>query len=323
MHLPHLYLTVLSLAAATEAARKPTSSDAILLSNVKTLTLRKDLKTTHNRVSAVPQLKCIGGNAADLYQIDVMRCKNQGADYDDENIQWTCTANLPSEFKLGSTDVICEGFSSSDDPYVLKGSCGVEYRLLLTEVGEEKYGMGGGNVWSGYKGSGYINWPAIIFWGMFIGVVGWMIYSAFIKDWLNGTRRQGGGNGFPWGGGGGGGWRPDGDDPPPPYTRAPPPHSKASSSRAAPAPAQEGWRPGFWTGTLGGAAAGYLAGNRQNQTRNQGWGNNTRGGFFGNNDNGEGSSSWGGGAARPSALSSSSFSSTRYESSGFGGTGRR
>ena len=322
MHLPHLCLTVLSLAAATQAARKPTSSDAILLSNVKILTLRKDLKTTHNRVSAVPQLVCIGGNAADLYQVDVMRCKNQGADYDDENIQWTCTANLPSEFKLGSTDVICEGFSSSSDPYVLKGSCGVEYRLLLTEAGEEKYGRGAGNVWSGYKGKGYINWPAIIFWSLFITVVGFMVYSAFLKDWLNGTRRQAGGNGFPWGGGdgGGGGWRPGGDDPPPPYTSAPPPQSKASRSspRAAPAAAQEGWRPGFWTGTLGGAAAGYLAGNRQNQTRNQGWGNT--GGYFGNN-NGEGSSGWGG--ARPSASSSSSFSSTRHESSGFGGTSRR
>ncbi len=30
------------------------------------------------------QLKCIGGNARGLYEVDVMRCKNQGADYDDE-----------------------------------------------------------------------------------------------------------------------------------------------------------------------------------------------------------------------------------------------
>ncbi|KAL8714725.1 MAG: hypothetical protein Q9225_006508, partial [Loekoesia sp. 1 TL-2023] len=80
------------------------------------------------------------GNARGLYDVDVMRCKNQGSDYDDQNIQWTCTASLPSEFKLGSTDVICEGYESSSDPYVLKGSCGVEYRLILTDIGEQEYG---------------------------------------------------------------------------------------------------------------------------------------------------------------------------------------
>ncbi|KAL8706650.1 MAG: hypothetical protein Q9201_000284, partial [Fulgogasparrea decipioides] len=74
-----------------------------------------------------------------------MRCKNQGSDYGEEDIQWTCTASLPSDFKLGTTDVICEGYESSSDPYVLKGSCGVEYRLLLTDIGEERYGRKGKN----------------------------------------------------------------------------------------------------------------------------------------------------------------------------------
>jgi hypothetical protein len=38
-----------------EAARKPV--DSVLLSSIQTLTLRKDLKTSHRRVSAVPQVK--------------------------------------------------------------------------------------------------------------------------------------------------------------------------------------------------------------------------------------------------------------------------
>jgi len=49
-------LTLLALTLHTlgiEAVRKP--GDSVLLSNVKTLTLRKDLKTSHRRVSAVPQ----------------------------------------------------------------------------------------------------------------------------------------------------------------------------------------------------------------------------------------------------------------------------
>ncbi len=58
MHpLDFLYPALLTLSACvreTEAARK--ASDSVLLSNVKTLTLRKDLKTSHRRVAAVPQV---------------------------------------------------------------------------------------------------------------------------------------------------------------------------------------------------------------------------------------------------------------------------
>ncbi|KKY20609.1 putative transmembrane protein 66 precursor [Diplodia seriata] len=139
----------LALAASqsAEAARNPKNS--VLLSNVKSLTLRNGQKTSARRVSPIPQLTCIGGDAKGLYEVDVMRCKNAGSDYDDENIQWTCQASLPEEFKLGSTDVICEGYDSPDDPYILKGSCGVEYRLMLTSQGLEKYGNRKGSWGSG------------------------------------------------------------------------------------------------------------------------------------------------------------------------------
>jgi hypothetical protein len=50
-----------------------------------------------------------------------MRCTNMGSDYGDEDISWSCTADVPHYFKLGSTDVLCEGYSSPEDPYVLKG----------------------------------------------------------------------------------------------------------------------------------------------------------------------------------------------------------
>lgn len=349
MRIPHyLYPTILAFVQVSEGARK---LEGILLSNVKTLTLRKDQKTTHNRVAAVPQvfsspylldsshtdkrqslkIKCIGGNAKELYDVDIMRCKNQGSDYDDENIQWTCSASLPPEFKLGSTDVICEGFASSSDSYVLKGSCGVEYRLILTTAGEEKYGQGSDSPWDGFNSQGRSTWPAIIFWCLFISAVGLMIYSAFTNR-RNVARDGGGAN--PWGGwDGGGGGGGGADDPPPPYQYQPSPNTKSYPSRTEAAPAaQQGWRPGFWSGVLGGGAAGYMATNRaQNQqNRNAGWfggGNqqNYGSGWENNwNSNGEGSSGWGGGArTRSSGSSSSSFSSTRHESSGFGSTSRR
>ncbi|GFP53939.1 store-operated calcium entry-associated regulatory factor [Trichoderma asperellum] len=135
-----LVVFLLSVFPFQSLAARP-NKNAILLSEVRTLTLRGNgAKTTSRRVAPIPQLKCISSKAVcDLYSIDVLRCTNQGSSYGTEDIEWSCTASLPEEFKLGSTDVICEGYSSPDDPYVLKGSCGVEYRLILTDKGEKRY----------------------------------------------------------------------------------------------------------------------------------------------------------------------------------------
>ncbi|GAB1197380.1 hypothetical protein APSETT444_006673 [Aspergillus pseudonomiae] len=140
--MPALLSFLLLVLPVLSYGRNPPGNNAILLSNVQTLTLRGNRLTTSRRVDPIPQLKCTGPSKriCDLYPIDVMRCTNAGYDYDEEDVQWTCTASLPQEFKLGSTDVVCEGYRNADDKWVLKGSCGVEYRLLLTELGERKFG---------------------------------------------------------------------------------------------------------------------------------------------------------------------------------------
>ena len=246
-----------------------------------------------------------------------MRCRNQGSDYEAEDVQWSCTANLPEEFKLGGTEVICEGYDNSDDERVLKGSCGVEYRLLLTDKGEERYGT---TWWGGSKekskGKGKIEvaedgwtWSSALFVVLFVGVAIVMLVAACSgSDGPRQPRRPGGGRGgWGGGGGGGGGW----DDPPPPY-----PGKRYSSN------AQEGWRPGFWTGAATGAAAGYMAGNRGQRQEPPAVQNNR--GWFGGADNGSGG--WGAGPSRSSgsgSTSSGSGSSARHESTGFGSTSRR
>ncbi|KAF2404619.1 hypothetical protein EJ06DRAFT_535767 [Trichodelitschia bisporula] len=297
---------LLLLDASVAAARAP--ANRVLLSNVKTLTLRKDATTAHRRVPPIPQLTCIGGSARGLYEPDVIRCTNAGSDYSPDNVQWTCKASLPPEFKLGATDVICEGYDGPDDPYILKGSCGLEYRLVLTEAGEEKYGHRRDD---GSESEMTSPWAGYIFWALFVGVLCWMIYRAV---W--GERAPGGG-GLPGGGAGGwgGGWG-GGDDPPPPYDPRPPqPPCKPSPGTGA-----EAWRPGFWSGAMGGAAAGYLAGQRRQ-------GQDTRAGPA----HGQaGGSNWFGGARRGNTgdagrreSSSPSPSTARWESTGFGGTRRR
>ncbi|KFA80182.1 hypothetical protein S40288_07311 [Stachybotrys chartarum IBT 40288] len=303
---------LLTLAVLAAAARP---KNAILLSDVQTLTLRGgDAKTTHRRVSAIPQLKCVSSKAiCALYDIDRMRCTNQGSSYGSEDIEWSCTASLPEELKLGSTDVICEGYSSPDDPYVLKGSCGVEYRMALTEKGEQKYpDVANGRLWyGGGGGTGGTDWSAWIFSVIFIAVLLWILYSAF-QGYNNQGRQAGPGRNYGGGGGGGGGggpggwgpgWGPDnGNDPPPPY-----PGTKPSGS-------QQGWRPGFWSGLAGGAAAAYAAGNRNN--RNDRYDRYPRG--YGTSGSGYGDRTYSGGSS-----SSTGSTSARHESTGFGSTNRR
>ncbi|KAI9891332.1 MAG: hypothetical protein M1814_002845 [Vezdaea aestivalis] len=308
--------------AASKKAR-----DAVLLTDVNALTLYGGRKTTHRRVSALPQLKCVGGDAKGIYEIDVLRCKNQGTDYDDlkcvfrlehvnlvsrlltlwNSVQWTCTSSLPSEFKLGSTNVICEGYSSPDDPYILKGSCGVEYKLFLTSRGEEKYGH--------RRDPSETSLDRFIdkaFWFVFAGIIIAVIYALVRSRAREGGAARDGRPGQGWGGGGGG---PGGDDPPPPYDGPPKPNGAFPRSYGAFGGAQNqgGWRPGFWTGALGGAAAAYAAGNR-----NQG--NQRQDSWWGSNNNQGGRDSW---QARGSNSRSSFGSSSRHESQGFGSTSRR
>lgn len=125
-----LSILLLGWTTSTQAKSKSKADSAVLLSKVRSLTLHGDKKTSHRRVSAIPQLTCVGGSGCKHYSVDLMQCQNAGSEYDAEDIQWTCSASLPPEFKLGSTEVVCEGYDSADDPWVLKGSCGAEYRLV-------------------------------------------------------------------------------------------------------------------------------------------------------------------------------------------------
>jgi hypothetical protein len=310
--------------------------NAILLSQVQSLTFYGGKQTASRRVSPVPQAQCVGPpNVCSLYSVDVIRCTNEGAGYDAENIQWSCKASLPEEFKLGSTDVICEGYASSEDPYVLKGSCGVEYRLLLTDKGEAKYakqkGFSAGHDSRSANDGEFVG----VAFGLVFAVVLIIILYKLVVSARNGPPREPRAARPPYGGHDGGG--NDDDDPPPPYDSYPRNNYGTAKKKSAPRTSgststrgsssrtqQQGWRPGFWTGTAAGAAAGYMAGNRgNNRTRTQ---PETREqpssrGLFGRSTGGNaGPSSW----QAPSPPSSApSYSSTTHESTGFGSTRRR
>ena len=106
--------------------------EQVRLEDVRVLTLTKGRMSTARRVSAIPQLTCVSGDACKYgnLQPEVMQCRNMGSDGSD--IQWKCESDLDDKVRLGSIEVVCEGYKYPDDPFILKGSCGVEYGTHLS-----------------------------------------------------------------------------------------------------------------------------------------------------------------------------------------------
>ena len=61
--------------------------------------------------------------------MQVVQCYNRGSD--GEDIQWECKTEMDSAYKFGRISVSCEGYSYPDDPYILKGSCGVRISYIF------------------------------------------------------------------------------------------------------------------------------------------------------------------------------------------------
>ena len=80
--------------------------------------------TNGRRSAPVPQLNCVGGTAGcNAFKPQVVQCYNRG--FDGQDYQWECKTDMDNAYRFGQVAVTCEGYSHPDDPYVLKGSCGV------------------------------------------------------------------------------------------------------------------------------------------------------------------------------------------------------
>jgi hypothetical protein len=105
--------------------------DAIHITKVQSITLTDGQYTSHRRVSPVPQLSLVGGDAQRSgYRPRVVQCVNKGSD--GNTINWKCEADMDEKYQFGRLNVQCEGYRYSGDEWVLKGSCGLEYELNYT-----------------------------------------------------------------------------------------------------------------------------------------------------------------------------------------------
>ncbi|EGF82781.1 hypothetical protein BATDEDRAFT_36625 [Batrachochytrium dendrobatidis JAM81] len=135
-----LFLVCILAPTATAASHKK-----VRLTNIQALTLHAGRMTTARRSSPVKQLSCVNSGNSGFFSSSksacsdtallpqTVQCINKGTDGVD--VQWACTAELDSTVKFGSEMVVaCEGWAYPEDPFVLAGSCGLEYTLVRTAL---------------------------------------------------------------------------------------------------------------------------------------------------------------------------------------------
>ncbi|CAB3404179.1 unnamed protein product [Caenorhabditis bovis] len=252
----------ISLVLFTVILETSAASDRVKLRDVSALTLYKGKWTTGRRSSPTLQLKCIGGSAKGAYEPKVVQCSNQG--FDGTDVQWRCDADLPHDMEFGAITVSCEGYDYPDDPYILKGSCGLEYEL------DYNSGSGKRSLSRSTKTDPWDTFSTFVV----VAFILFVIYTMYSNWNSNGTSnyRPGGGPGGGGGGGGGPGGYPGAPPPyddtnngkPPPYGFNTGSYSGSSSCSGNAGGANAGGGGGFWTGAGLGAIGAYLASNYLN-----------------------------------------------------------
>lgn len=110
---------------------------SVAFKDIETLVLKRGHLTTGRRIAPIQQTKCVGGDAQGMYEPEVFMCKNIGLD-DQGRVAWKCEAEMDDKYRLGTTDINCEGWAYSGDQNVLEGSCSVSYTLHFTEKGRNR-----------------------------------------------------------------------------------------------------------------------------------------------------------------------------------------
>ncbi|OBZ72211.1 Store-operated calcium entry-associated regulatory factor [Grifola frondosa] len=233
----------------------------VALSRIKSLTFYKDAQTLSRRGKPVPQLNCIG-KPCNLYTPEVIRCVNIGGEGTD--VDWKCETDLPDSLRFGRVEVSCEGWDGPGDPYVLKGSCALDYRLVQVPgaLRSDNQPSTPSRI-SRWFGTVSEDPAAAVFTIFWIACLLLILYS-LVTSCLNGRSGSTDGSaprlprpGTDWHPGDNS-WRGSDNNAgaPPPYSKHPPSSNDAQG---------DGWRPGFWTGAALGGLGSYLYNTRERE----------------------------------------------------------
>ncbi|XP_063775535.1 store-operated calcium entry-associated regulatory factor [Pseudophryne corroboree] len=288
--------------------------ERVLLRDIQAITLYAGRYTNARRSSPIPQLKCIGGSAGcSAVTPQVVQCHNRG--WDGIDVQWECKVDMENSYQFGQVEVSCEGFDYPEDPYILRGSCGLEYTLELTTEGQKRSqnGYSSGGFGSGFFQRNSRDWNSdgsgvIVF--LFILGLGYGLYKLF----LSGPSIQQQQSHPDYNGHGYQSTSHASAPPPPPgfksdFTGSSSGFHGYDSSSAFGSQANQG--PGFWTGLGTGGVLGYLFGNQRGQRNYSPFHNTWSGPAFSQHHYGD--------PQPPRAPQSSGMRTA----SGFGGTKRR
>ena len=127
MNLNSLFLILSSLVVSVNSH----AHEKVLMNSINSLSFRQGQMTSGRRSSPVPQMSCVEGPCA--YSPGSMMCTKVGYN-ENGDPNWKCEGNMQNGYSLTYTNVGCEGYDHPDDPYILKGSCGVEYGVKQIPV---------------------------------------------------------------------------------------------------------------------------------------------------------------------------------------------
>ena len=288
--IPFLQVILLLFTSFVTGTYGPNNPNAVRLDSIKSLVFKRNEMTKGQRTRPVPQLTCVSGAYCGYNEPAVVLCENIGIDYTTGDPNWKCTAELDYGLRFGTTDVICEGFRDRDDPWILRGSCSLEYTLEGAPTKRSTYSSPSSR---SFSGSSLFNW--LIFFFVLYLILRWSSTdnNARYQNQQRGYYGGGGGSGGFFGGGGGG-------------TGGPRPfYGGGGGADCAPGGGGGG---GFWQGLGLGGGLGYLFG-RNYGTGYGGYNNNyfqPRPTYFGGTDR-----AGHGGTATPATNTSSGYGTTR------------
>src|SRR5258708_9330610 len=110
----------------------------VLLRDVESLVFKKNAFSSGIRTDSFPQLTCVGAGCDD-YDIHAVLCTNVG--FSGSDVNWKCETQETSAptlsfplIRFKNLIVSCEGYDFPNDPYVLQGSCVLEYSIQSSKV---------------------------------------------------------------------------------------------------------------------------------------------------------------------------------------------
>ncbi|XP_067122393.1 store-operated calcium entry-associated regulatory factor-like [Centruroides vittatus] len=286
-------------------------SDRIKLTELKTVTLYSGRLTNGRRSAPISQLKCVGGSAGcSAFIPKVVQCYNRGSDgYD---VQWECKTDMDNDYRFGSVEVLCEGYDYPNDPYILRGSCGLEYTIDFTKGGSQQKNSHSYNSNNNYGSNYFSSSKRTTLGDIIFLIIIFIIIYAIIKTCLYRNQHTTTSDDYPSPPNDGyfsGGFfsprssYPGQSSPPPPGFRTDYGADCGTSTRP---PGSSSGGGGFWTGALTGGLLGYMFGNRSNS-------------YGGSSYQYQRHSRY----QEPTSFSSGFSSSETRTASGFGGTRRR